>query len=480
MDGFEYEGVFWLADEPSRRAVGRLTYKPTEGASLDLLGSLDEEVQALQTMNVVGAGRRIVGAAGGKEVTLDGCVIRNTQIQSPGILRQEYYVPMVLIGVQLDADDALDFDKVTISFDHLPFWINRNNFSFSIDTNVPNDLTTATKYTVTSEIPPEESERAGQTEVELGYSSSVGGDRFTEMRVTQRPSLSLAYPERRALLDILSDVSGLQDLVTLGIGAPAVLTEVVLRRSDITRQTSDGRTVLIPVQAYWSNIAERVRVAKPSDKNMLFSFGQADGLGTIAKWIQFSRDYRLVLGLLLSEQYAPQMYEENAFANAISAAETFHRMRFENEIVPAPEFKSRKRKMCKAVKKALGPKARDWLNQQLEFSNEPRLRKRLVDVASYAGPNLSDLVGNIDTWAGVVTLVRNRLTHHDPAQRIERQPGDLTFLSNSIYIVTALALLRECDVPEVVYQAIQQSPRVAFTRGKLSEIVPRFEQYLRR
>jgi hypothetical protein len=46
--------------------------------------------------------------------------------------------------------------------------------------------------------------------------------------------------------------------------------------------------------------------------------------------------------------------------------------------------------------------------------------------------------------------------------------------------VTALALLRECDVPEAVYQAVQQSARVVFTRGKLSEIVPRYQQYLRR
>src|SRR5260370_29860496 len=109
VDGFEYEGVFWLADEPSRQAVGRLTYKPTEGASLDLLGSLDEEVQALQTMNVIGPGRRIVGAAGGKEVTLESCVIPHTNIQSPAILRQEYFVPTVFTGVQLDADDVLDF-----------------------------------------------------------------------------------------------------------------------------------------------------------------------------------------------------------------------------------------------------------------------------------------------------------------------------------------------------------------------------------
>lgn len=387
MDGFEYEGVFWLTDKPNRQAVGRLTYEPTQGGSLDLLGSLDEDLQALQAMNDVGASRRIVGAAGGKDVTLDGCIIRNTSIQSPGILRQEYYVPVVLLGAQFDADDDLGFEKVSVSLDHLPFWINKNNFNFSIETAVPNDLTTASKYVVASEIPPTESERADQAEVELGYTTSMGGDRFTEMHISQRPSFSLNYNERQAILDIFADVGGLQNLVTLGMGAPAVLTEVVLRRSDLARQTTDGRTVQIPIQVYWSNIAERVRVAKPSDKNMFFSFQQSGGLRTIAKWVQFSRDYRLVLGLLLSEQYAPQMYEENAFANAISAAETFHRMRFENEIVPTAEFKSRKRKMANAVKGALGSRSRDWLNQQLTFSNEPRLRKRLFDVANYATPN---------------------------------------------------------------------------------------------
>ena len=294
---------------------------------------------------------------------------------------------MVLLGAQFDADDDLGFEKVSVSLDHLPFWINKNNFNFSIETAVPNDLTTASKYVVASEIPPTESERADQAEVELGYTTSMGGDRFTEMHISQRPSFSLNYNERQAILDIFADVGGLQNLVTLGMGAPAVLTEVVLRRSDLARQTTDGRTVQIPIQVYWSNIAERVRVAKPSDKNMFFSFQQSGGLRTIAKWVQFSRDYRLVLGLLLSEQYAPQMYEENAFANAISAAETFHRMRFENEIVPTAEFKSRKRKMANAVKGALGSRSRDWLNQQLTFSNEPRLRKRLFDVANYATPN---------------------------------------------------------------------------------------------
>ncbi len=101
-------------------------------------------------MNVIGPGRRIVGAAGGKEVTLEGCVIQNTSIQSPGIFRQRYYVPMVFTGLQFDPNDALDFDKVTVSFDHLPFWINRNDFGWTAETEVPNDLSTVTKFTVTA------------------------------------------------------------------------------------------------------------------------------------------------------------------------------------------------------------------------------------------------------------------------------------------------------------------------------------------
>jgi hypothetical protein len=77
-------------------------------------------------------------------------------------------------------------------------------------------------------------------------------------------------------------------------------------------------------------------------------------------------------------------------------------------------------------------------------------------------------------------MVRNRMTHHDSTQRIYRQAGDLTFLGESIYVVTSLALLRECDVPNAVFEAVQNSERVTFIRGKLTEIIPRFETYLRR
>jgi hypothetical protein len=112
VEGFEYEGIFWPADQPEQRLAGRLSYKPTEGAVLDLFGSFDEPDIAL---NVSGPTRRINGVAGAKSVTLDGCIPQSTNLQGGGILRCQYYVPVILAGWQLAAEESMEFDSVTLA-----------------------------------------------------------------------------------------------------------------------------------------------------------------------------------------------------------------------------------------------------------------------------------------------------------------------------------------------------------------------------
>jgi ApeA N-terminal domain 1 len=477
VDSFEYDGIFWPADNPAQKVAGRLSYNPAEGAVLDLIGSFDEPIVA---MSVDGPLRRINGIAGAKELTLDGAIPRGARLDGPGLLRQEYYVPVVLSGNHFTVQDSLDFDSVTLQFDQLPFWINRSNFTVAVDTAIPNNFSTATKIMIASEVPSVETESADGIDLELSSVSSVDGDRITGMRVGRIPCLSLSYKERRPLLEIITDINGLQDLITLAMDVPSVPTVIQLRRSDIAVKTGSDDKIKIPVDAYWANIAEYVRRAAPSNSTMFFSFGQIDGLAAVAKWITVSRKYRLVLGLLLSIRYSQRLYEENRFTNVISAAETFHRMRFENAMRPPAEFKSYKRKIAKVVKIALGTASRDWINKQLEHSNEPRLRERLIETARYAGPSFAQFVGQVETWSGIVTLLRNRLTHHEPSQRIERSPGDLNALTESLYIMTMLALMRECELPDDVFEGFQNSKRITAIREELAEITPRLAQYLRR
>lgn len=71
------------------------------------------------------------------------------------------------------------------------------------------------------------------------------------------------------------------------------------------------------------------------------------------------------------------------------------------------------------------------------------------------------------------------LTHHDPSQGVPREPGDLSHVTESIYVMTMLALLRECGIPETVYRDFQKSRRIDFVRNQLAEIIPRLTPYLR-
>jgi hypothetical protein len=301
------------------------------------------------------------------------------------------------------------------------------------------------------------------------------------MRIGYKPYLSLLYSKSRDLGDIIIDINGLQDLITLAVDSPTVPTEIKLWRSRMVRILPSGESAEVTLDAYWANAAEHVRQAKPRPDNLIFFFfDQMGGVKAVSRWVSVSRTYRAVLGSLLTIRYSQRLYQENRYSNVVSAAETLHRMLFLNEIMSTADFKSYRRKLTRVIRKAVSPKAADWLTSQLQFSNEPRLRGRLLELANAAGANFTDFVGDVETWASVVALVRNRLTHHDETQRIEYSPSDLDALTESIYVLTMLSLLRECEVSDAVLSGFQKSRRIAGVRRELYDVVPRLARYLRR
>ena len=78
-------------------------------------------------------------------------------------------------------------------------------------------------------------------------------------------------------------------------------------------------------------------------------------------------------------------------------------------MMPQDEFKTFRRGLIRAVPKEY----RQWLGNQLQYSNEPRLRNRLSEMTEYVGSAFATLCDDPDSWVTVVTESRNRLTHHD-------------------------------------------------------------------
>jgi hypothetical protein len=158
------------------------------------------------------------------------------------------------------------------------------------------------------------------------------------------------------------------------------------------------------------------------------------------------------------------MYGENRLQTAVFAAETFDRLRFSNQVLPKAIARMRVREILTGTPEAHRP----WLRTQLQHSNEPRFKDRLLRLAEHAGATFDALVGNVSTWARAVTDTRNRsVVHRNSAREPEGLAWSLYLLSESVYFLVALCLLRECEAPEMTVQKVQEHRRFMWLAEQL-------------
>jgi hypothetical protein len=368
----------------------------------------------------------------------------------------------------------LTFDKCSVSFDQLAHWIGRSGVTVGFETQTPQPTFPPDRIKIEFTQPQDETAQIDNgEELRLTSTWSLGGDNVTKTYLNQGTYLELRYLEARPLDDILDDVKYLQDLLTLATTAPTAPLEITVWRADITREYQPGQYRPQAMKYYAGQLAEQVRLDAPqSAGRILFPFSEIGGLPTIARWVKVARKYQTVTGSLLSIRYAAGLYVENRFNNVISAAESFHRLRFSNEIRPKDEFKL----FVRALTRAVPQEHRNWLGNQLQYSNEPRLRNRLSEMAAYVGEGFAALSDDADAWATVVTESRNRLTHHDKDRAINFESGDLYFLTESVFALVMLCLFRECEMDDKALAAIAESGNMRFLRGKLAETIPRLHE----
>jgi len=474
MESFEDEGVFWLPGKESDRRTGRIKFDAAEGAELNIMGGFGELAEQFNSQARI---LRIHGTAGKRYLTLDRCFNSDSTFEAPGIPRQTYYVGQIVAGHLFPEGEDLTFDKCSITFDQLPMWVRRSGVQIKFETQTPQLTTPPDRISIEFSQPQDEVVQFDDEVLRLTSTWALGGNNVTSTYLNQDTVLEIKYPGARALDSILNDVKYLQDLLTLATNAPTVPIEISLWRDDIAIESNSGSRRPQAMTYYASQLAESVRLTEPqSAGRVLFQFQDIGGLATVARWIKIGRQYQTVLGSLLSIRYAAGLYVENRFNNVISAAESFHRLRFSNELQPKDEYKQFVRDLVKAVPR----EHRNWLSNQLQYSNEPRLKKRLSEMAAYAGEAFAVLYDQADAWVTVVTESRNRLTHHDSEREIKFEAGDLYFLTESVFALVMLCLFRECEIDDKALAAIAGSSSIQFLKAKLAGIVPRIYEQVKR
>lgn len=451
-------GVWWDAKNPTEKIAGTLNFNSKDGGTLTLVGSLGG-IQALSKQGEVV--KLIHGLADNKLVTLCESQTRSLSFNVPGPFRHELRASRIFLDVHLEEGD-LQFSRIDISTEFLPEFVNHSSLTSNLGHDKNNKWTGA-KAEVVSQKPIDiGSIKGGKAFIRFGWSQS--GDNLRSLTLHESCVISIELNKKHMLDDLMSTyVRPIQDLVTLGTDKPNAITEVTLYSPDITRE--GGR--LIPIKYYYHAVMASSRAKKDTLTRpfMLFTLNDLKP-AQFNKWLNISKKFQPVVGIVFGQRYSVGIHIENRLINAVSAAEAYHRRRFNNTVLSDKEWKEKKRRIKSSVDKSEHP----FLNDILQYANEKRLKSRLEEILSQSGLK-GDLITDPDEWNKEIRSYRNTLTHYDPKSPTEITDYERVYqLSDSLLWVILACLMIEMGFSKTtVHKLLSQNQRYIFTKERLRD-----------
>ena len=418
MEPLDVDGLFWLVDKPDDKVAGRLRFDPTEGARLGLIGKFKDFVPSGHNPPV-----RMNAIAGGRSFTLEDCHFAGLKVEYPGggqkgLTRHWYQSDLLLAGLHWEGYEPLQFKNVLLHLRYLEEWLNQlSSFPSGYDGRSRNPPLIVAAF---DELKRQAMVSGTFGELGLTYGRATSGDRFLETMIQQNFFLDLRLADAASLDRVLSLCGLLQDMVTLGCDSPSALTDLAMEHPQQGSDTS--ATKKVPIKPYVRSIGNYAPGPREgvSHSRMLFTFSDLGGIQGVAKWLAMASRYRIAIGALVGNLYAPSPYVDSRFFNACTAAEAFRRIQ-------------------------LG-------EQNLNLARE------LPVLTQQAGDVFKELVGDVDKWARRVVRTRDNIVVHR-GLRGGADSYDVIWLADSLHLLLVLCLLGECGVQKLAEERVRQSER---------------------
>ncbi|WP_158698016.1 ApeA N-terminal domain 1-containing protein [Streptomyces prunicolor] len=453
-------GVFWVEDHEDDELQGRLLFDPEEdGITLSLIGTFNSVPP-----NENGELIRILGWIGKDKVTLERCFSGGTFHRSPGVPESNYRANALLLGHHV-SEPSPEFQSASVSLSNLDNWIGRNAIT---QESTSSDEDEKTRYDFTYRLKSLDGEvcRFSRGEIALRFAWNTNSDEFHSVTLKQWPVLKITYDERRTLDEIQKDIGLLESFLTLCAGAPTSIDRLLLRRPDIRVTMLSGEEG--PAEQEIEFFAQPLRYSDPLDRKpiqrhrMLLTYDEIGGISTVANWLDIAPRFHSALNSLMSVWRAKQMFAENRFLNVTFAAEAFHRITQGGSYMDDGEFKALLQSYIDSTPEEHHP----WLLGRISYGNDLPLVKRLRQLAGRSAPATRGLIKNKGQWAGLLSRVRNELTHMGEVAR-SFGGAELAFLTESVISVVRVCMLLECGVESEILRAKADSYAIIWYKPRL-------------
>lgn len=425
MESFEHTGIWWLPDYPEHTLHGTLSFDPTIGGSLELIGDSFGEIN----LRIHEQFPIILGVISRAVITLNNSVVTSRHSSTPGFEETRLIIGTIFRGCHFEKIEDIVFKSLSVSYSYLDSWMGKNNFRRNGNYEV--SYKPFEPIIVQSE----------ETTIKLYYGFSWK-EALNEFRFQNTAQISVTHKNESGFDSYLKLVDlHIPNFLTLATG------EVVYPLS-ISGQTSANLlpiNIFYPIQGY----SNRIRSITPW--HMLFTYDDiAEDFPTlISNWLKTSDKLTSVYDLYFKLYYHKEMDIKTRFLLLAQALETYHRESYGGTYMTSEEYESIAKTLIEAIPDTVDNSHRNKLKGMISYGYEFSLRKRLRSICTDILTDHTELIeaffGSVQNFANQVTDTRNDLTHHP------KKPSKKSLSENDMYayVDKMQLLLQVCFLVEL-------------------------------
>ena len=219
IEEFEYDGIWWLPENPNNKVSGKLKFHPVKGLKLQLIGSF----KRLNNLNTFLQPSIILGiTSNGKIITLYKCYESQSHMSVPGFLSSSFIANFAFLGCHFEKEEEIRFDFLSLNYSHLEEWTGITGFQFNTDSK---------KYEVTYSFPKKVEAKIGNLSIFLDYEFTQNMNLPKEVNLKHTAFIKIKPSKSLHFNDYQDVCYHIQNFLSLAIGK-AVFPIIIKGKSE--------------------------------------------------------------------------------------------------------------------------------------------------------------------------------------------------------------------------------------------------------
>jgi len=445
---YKRSGYFWLPGNEEHKVPGTLIVRDGGKVELEIVGLLDESIEALNGKEDLSL---IIG-----HVEQDGFVTlvksfyktKRLTFGGAGIAKSIVSANMLYCGIGFEKDEELIFDSFQFSIEGLDDWLGLSGIEVQYgETFRTATITYNPQESITYSLP-------DGWKLEIFFTYSLPGfSSLTSAQITQKAFLRLVSQTGVEISQFIDRAYRLTYLLCLALDTSVSIREVSVRSNLYVEKVNEEISRPLPIKVFYQSNPFTEIIPKIDLHRMLFSFGviRGNAESIFGNWMSAFEVIRPALGLYFSAVRGDHKYLDGKFLALAQALETYHRRTSSETLMDEHEFRSL---VANTVWQCPKDK-RKWLLGRLKHGNEINLGSRIKKIIE----PFKSHIGSKDARKKLVrsiVITRNYFTHYSKELESEAAKGRY--------------LWEICDSMEAIFQ-LHLLIQLGFTREEIVTIL---------